>query len=319
MLGIVLLHAIHWSRYNQPMWLEYVLRSCVDAFLIISGWFGIRFSPSKILKLLGVLLYAFGFDLLTQVVFDVFQGPGAFVKQYITNPWFLYAYFVVMLVAPIIDVLFEKLEKKQLIATLVPFFILLLWSCATNMPYLQTIMPITPGLGSYTPLTLVGCYIIGRLARYFTLEKCLSVRCLYAFLLVGICGAACGLGFYASPFAMLIGLTTFLLFRRISIPNWLSSLSLFLGPSMFAIYVLHRVRVLNGGRLAIGFIQELQTFLFETCHVSSYVLFLCSALIWFCVAFTLDMPRRFFVWCFKKSIMRVLKGVDRCYQDILDV
>lgn len=57
MFGICLLHSITFSDHVRP-WMANVLLSCVNGFVLISGWYGMRFAPSKILRLYGVALFA---------------------------------------------------------------------------------------------------------------------------------------------------------------------------------------------------------------------------------------------------------------------
>lgn len=55
MYGICLLHGVH--RLAGMSWAEGLLLPCVCGFFFISGWFGVKFLPSKILKLYSVQLY----------------------------------------------------------------------------------------------------------------------------------------------------------------------------------------------------------------------------------------------------------------------
>ena len=56
MFGICLLHAISQAGHNIA-WAANMLMWCVPGFMFISGWFGIKFSIGKALKLYGISLY----------------------------------------------------------------------------------------------------------------------------------------------------------------------------------------------------------------------------------------------------------------------
>ena len=56
MFGICLLHAITQGGHNQP-YIANCLLWCVPAFAFISGWFGVRFSGGKLIKLYSNSLY----------------------------------------------------------------------------------------------------------------------------------------------------------------------------------------------------------------------------------------------------------------------
>jgi len=57
MYGICLLHAVTQCGHNVP-WLANVLTTCVVGFVFISGWFGVKFTWWKLVKLYGIGTYA---------------------------------------------------------------------------------------------------------------------------------------------------------------------------------------------------------------------------------------------------------------------
>ena len=56
MFGICLLHSITQAGHNVA-WAANMLSWCVPGFMFISGWFGIKFSIAKVLKLYGISFY----------------------------------------------------------------------------------------------------------------------------------------------------------------------------------------------------------------------------------------------------------------------
>ncbi len=56
MFGICLLHTIGFGGYSMP-WMQNVLLSCVVGLVFISGWFGVKFSWWKLVRLYGIGFY----------------------------------------------------------------------------------------------------------------------------------------------------------------------------------------------------------------------------------------------------------------------
>ena len=57
--GICVLHSISQGIYKFT-WAQNALLFCVDGFMFITGYYGVSFKPSKILKLYGIALYTGG-------------------------------------------------------------------------------------------------------------------------------------------------------------------------------------------------------------------------------------------------------------------
>ena len=76
MFGICLLHTVGNSGHND-YWLSSMLAFCVDGFVLISGYFGIKFSWKKILSLeITSIWCAFLSTLAMSLVRDVSWGGG---------------------------------------------------------------------------------------------------------------------------------------------------------------------------------------------------------------------------------------------------
>ena len=107
MFGICVLHAITFGNVNCA-WVSNILCSCVVGFVLISGWFGIRFSVWKVFKLYGVGFYAaFCYSVLSWCLGDVTDVKGMLqigLGKFLNGFWFLHAYVVLMMFAPLINV-----------------------------------------------------------------------------------------------------------------------------------------------------------------------------------------------------------------------
>ena len=84
-------------------WLSNLVEWSVPGFIVISGWYGIKFSFAKVLKLYGVSLYC----ALVVVLFDLVVDRQAIfglvsmqtVWHIATEHWFVNSYAVLMLLA----------------------------------------------------------------------------------------------------------------------------------------------------------------------------------------------------------------------------
>ena len=239
MLGICLLHVHTIIMHDFGSILTRSLMACVPAFAFLSGWFGIRFSLVKVVRLF--VLAVFCSLVVTgwgQCFYGEWQGRGHFFfcsLQTVWHSWFLYAYFFLMIFAPLVNCAIEKDER-----ILYPVLGLALgWS------FLRTVfgkyIPDTEGLGSYSGLTLLGVYVFARLVRRHRLVDRLNKW--WVTLVAVICCLVCGLGHglqeYNSISCVLLAGAVFLLVKRVKVPACLERIILFVSPSMFAVYLLH--------------------------------------------------------------------------------
>lgn len=316
MFGICLLHSITQGGHNTPF-LANILLSCVDGFAFISGWYGLRFRPSKPLCLYATSvfcgtialwvgwrlgIYSFAWDLST----------GKMIRSHLINPWFLNAYVFMMLLAPLVDTALEKLPNRLLGSVVLPFFLLSFgWSFGKSFPVVGQMLPNTPGLGAYTGLSLLSVYVLARLCRRFDVGRFFTwPRALCALgILWGFTGV--GLGDYSSPFAAMLSGVVFLCFMHVPWPLWLGHVAQWLGPSMFAVYLLHSN--------AIGFrcIQWAERVLIDLRDWPVLAAYAVVALALFSGCLLLDCPRRVAVWATRPLWGKVLAWLDAGYLRIV--
>lgn len=315
MFGICLLHSITFSDHIRP-WLANILLSCVNGFVFISGWYGMRFAPSKVLRLYGVSLYAalvvVGIQWISAGSFQGVPSGLLSVWRVCRTPWFLNAYLFLMLLAPVVDAALDRLDNRQLPSVLAPFFILTFgWSFGTGLPILSDLLPKAEGLGSYTGLTLLCVYVVGRLCRRLGAKRA-PVKWLFVALVPLLVLTAVGLGEYASPFATGLAMVTFLLFRHTTVPTSLSRVVVYLGPSMFAVYLLHTNSV------GISFLIDIQRALLDTGYVPLYLAFVLSALAIFVASVVIDMLRRAFCLVTRPLLSALCHSLDTLYGCVVD-
>lgn len=291
MFGICLLHAITQGGHNVS-WAGNLLHWCVPGFMFISGWYGIKFSLGKVLKLYGISLYCSTvfvvFDSLVHPSVGCLSWSDCLLRVYKISigQWFLNAYVVVMCLAPVINLAIERMTVKELY----PLALLVFgWSFVTTLP-ISGFIPSSPGLTAYSSLTLLGVYIVARFFRRLYDEggrfEIVSNKMVMLLILgVSLVMAAIGLGDYNSPFAVAIAGSVFFIFINLTVPSWLGKVCVWLGPSMFSIYLMHS----HG--YAWGYLKIMEDWLVASLVPMPFVYGL-TAIVVFGVCLILDLPRR---------------------------
>ena len=289
--------------------------SCVNGFVFITGFYGIRFRPSKLIRLYavacasGALVFFLGLH-FGVVAWESGQAGVIQLKNFLVGAWFLNAYAVLMLCAPLVDVALERLSTRALRGVLAPFFLLAFgWSFLIDQPPLDKFLPTTPGLGSFTGLSLLATYVVARLCRRFDVGRLLTWPRMLAALAVLVCVTAIGAGEYASPFAVALAGCCFYLFVRIPWPTWAGAVARWLGPSMFAVYLLHTNSV--GFPVIAGIEQRLLASGWSFDGVYPIL-----SILVFAAAVGLDLPRRAVVWCTQRLWKPVLNRLDAAWSHL---
>ncbi len=309
MFGICLLHSVYHSGNELP-WVSNALRWCVDGFVFISGWYGIRFSPSKVLRFLGVTFFSSVLALMMGIALGTWnmRDDGFVLKAYsmIIGHWFVSAYLILLFVAPMLNAALGFMKDRHLAVIVFPFGLLLFWSWSRSLPILSGIIPSSPGLGEYTGLSLIGVYMIARIVRHTydagRLNKC--------WLKYGFCISLpmCALGFggYSSLFAVIVAAKTFISTKECRIPDGILKVASIASPSMFPILLLSQKA---GWTMPY---YELLRANIEGCGAAMKLL-LCFifAIMMFGGCLLLDVPRRFLVACCRQKMSHYFGLIDR--------
>lgn len=109
MAGIVLLHIVgqqqFWAEWRH---LAFLLLSCVDGFILITGYFGVSFKWRKV-----VLLYiTMAYCLLVSAMF-VDAGRLGFMVKAFKEYWFLHSYAFLLCCAPLVNLVFEERSHES--------------------------------------------------------------------------------------------------------------------------------------------------------------------------------------------------------------
>lgn len=219
----------------------------VNVFVLISGWFGIDSKPKGIVQFLFQSLF------FSLIIFIPFAATGNIEVNrlnimssfllYKNAYWFVWAYLVLYIMAPILNAYIEKSDKQTLKRFLILFFVI------------QTVASIFTNNGfykaGYDPLSFFGLYL---LARYFKLHLENNGKYVYLFVFVLCtllntlaCISATFIGInygtitsictmYTNPLNIIGALTLLLFFTKL---DFKSKVINYVATSCFAVYLLH--------------------------------------------------------------------------------
>lgn len=129
---------------------------CVNVFIMISGWFGIRPSLKGLFNFIFQCVYFY----LGIYIFSLYLGYSDFSLKSICTAfcltgdtgWFIKAYIFLYIIAPILNAFIEKSSKKNILIFLYLFY------------FFQTIYTLTIATDylayGYNPLSFMGLYIL---------------------------------------------------------------------------------------------------------------------------------------------------------------
>jgi surface polysaccharide O-acyltransferase-like enzyme len=253
MLMVVGCHALGYVNENDLTGAEGILKLtvsqsllvCVNVFVMISGWFGIKASWKGAVNLFFQVLFC---ALLCFLVFLVLGLPVSFrqnLAPYLlfgSGYWFVVTYLILYALSPILNAFTQNASKEEFFITLSAFFLV-----EFIFGYLLDVGHFDYG---FSPLFFIGLYLLARYARLYP-GKCFSMAKHYDILIYIVATILSifgfyfgykffGMGFhlnhYDSPLAVAAALYLLLFFSKLDLKskaiNWLAA-------SAFAIYLFH--------------------------------------------------------------------------------
>ena len=319
MFGICLLHSATMCGHPNK-WIQGLLTPCVNAFVFISGYYGIRFRPSKIIRLYGIGIFcAFAVVGVTRLKFGAeVAGTGVYwfdsFRLFKQSFWFLHAYVVLSLLAPLVDSVIESFRldgnMRKMLAAIIPVLLLVYaWGAAVSMPGFALVAPNSAGVCSYSGLALLGTYILARFYRLFDIGRSLSWKKLVAiFPLLTILSCVCSIFEYATIVAVLMAMCYFWMFARFKICVGVGILT----PSLFSVYLLHSQ--------AFGFVwmRHIEESLLDIGVPMLLAYFMTAASV-FVACLVLDITRRVILRLFCRPIQRSCAWMDGKYEQFLEL
>lgn len=250
MLGICFIHSF--GVFNtQHSLAPALLLWCVTAYAFISGYYGIRFSLVKVLRLYTLAFWCCLVASLAECLFvgDTWGISGVIGRAWhclCRRCWFLHAYMFMMCMAPMANAAVKSCGRSRmdLVWMVLPALLLVYgWSYALGLPGIRSLpLPRDTSLGDpygYSGMSLFGAYLAARVFKELDFESLLSTRVLMIVLPFSFIPSLFGVSYYNSVFALIVACVTFTLFLRLPEMKTISRISAFLAPSMFAVYLLH--------------------------------------------------------------------------------
>ncbi len=221
---------------------------CVNSFILISGWFGIQTRFSRFVEFVFQIL----FICITIYFIMILLG--------LTNPmtsnewidlvmfkygsyWFVRAYIILYLFAPVLNAFVEKCDRFQM-----KWFLIFFYFIQTTYGFYNSSGWFS---GGYSPLSFMGLYLLARYMRQYPnrftqFNKTVDIS---LYIVISIFTAICSLlstcffdktgtvlFLYSSPMVILSSVYFLLFFTKLSfqsaIINWIS-------VSSFAVYLVH--------------------------------------------------------------------------------
>ena len=218
---------------------------CVNCFILISGYFGIRWKLKSFSNLLfQILFWTIVCPLLISAATGTFNLSEFFKTVYLNcfSRWFIEAYIGLYVLAPLINSFIEKSTHRELGIFIIAFYVF-----STLFGYLGKAPDINEGMSVFS---LMGLYLIGAYLRrkqngIFDLSKYvyLGVYLVTGFIMVAIAALALKVGITASPYGylnpliFLESIALFLFFKKLNIGSikWIN----YIAASSFAVYLIH--------------------------------------------------------------------------------
>lgn len=260
---IILVICGHITMYNGTLgqigtinyYIGNIIRSfcmvAVNCFILISGYFGIKFSLKKLIKLECIVVFHTLLLFILAVIFkihtisfkeDILLLMPVLTKRY----WFITIYIALCVISPILNLIVNVITKEQykkiLIISIIMFYILPTFLYTINAPTIT-------GDSGYGIINFINLYFIGRYINLYYKDKgnfkiyisLYIVISVLLFLSNHILTVVFGFYFntfisYDSIFVLLGALTLFMAFKNINIDSKVINN---LAMGCFAAYIIH--------------------------------------------------------------------------------
>ena len=278
---------------------------CVNVFVLLSGWFGIRSSWKGFLKFIfQVAFFSVGLYILglcmgwTDCSFAGWLSAFTFTDVPATDCiplyWFIVSYIGLYLFAPVLNAFIEKADQRQLGGTVLAFFVfqtLYGWLLGSEWTIFKD---------GYSTLSFIGLYLLAQYIRKYPAKvtQMPAKVDLAAYLLLAVLVAAVGfLGVYfdisglntrllaySNPFVILESVFLLLFFSKLKTQSTAVN---FVSASAFAVFLVH----LNPNFYFEAFKRPLRTIYATYSHATAFWLILAFLLAVYVGAVIVDQIR----------------------------
>jgi len=222
---------------------------CVDVFVLISGWFGIRPKAKSFSKFVfQVLFFSLGVYGVGAALGAVENTPSAWLDMLLCRHglyWFIPAYILLYVLSPVLNAFAEHASRRQLATVLICFY---LFQTVYGFAFDEE-----PAFKfGYSALSFAGLYLLAQWLRRYAADRAESKRLLWLGVYVLCALVLAALGFaaayfnvdggqihviaYNNPIVVLESAALLLLFAGL---KFQSKVVNFVSASAFAVFLLH--------------------------------------------------------------------------------
>ena len=240
---------------------------CVNVFVMISGWFGIKYKLRSLVKLVFQVLFFTILIFIVLVIYNPEEYNNLNSISYIflipgPHLWFVKVYITLMLFSPVLNYFVEYATSKQLLSVILSFFIF-------QTIYGWLFMEATPWIGGgYSVTSFVGLYLLARYIRLYGLPFVNQSFLIGVMIYVGIALFHAVLAFivtykgipiagrlftYTNPLVIIQSVALLMAFDKIEMKNkYINRIA----SSVFAVYLLHGHELILRGFYGPFFVQS---------------------------------------------------------------
>ncbi len=254
---------------GMPYWLFVMVGLLVwhvDGFIGISGWYGVKFSFGKFLRLLAMILF---YGVLGAALRCAVHGePFSLTWLWNRGGWFMESYLALMLCSPLLNAGVEGLAAKSKKALLSAWAMLAFVFTVSWIPKHLFTGINAIGFGHHTFLLMAFVYLTARTARKLFEGREVKAKALYAVVALyalfvfaysaALPKIASGERIWAlvsgnhAPMVIAAAMAMMMTFvRHVKIPGWLEKIVAKIAPSMFGVYLFHQSLVRYNGTSSV--------------------------------------------------------------------
>lgn len=217
---------------------------CVNCFILISGYFGIRWKFKSFLNLLFQILFWIFFGVCIAYFLNIrFESNTAdALIGFVNARWFIPAYLALYVIAPVVNAFIEKCSSMELLRYLLIFYLF-----STLFGYFLLSKEFNEGMSL---ISLIGIYITGAYLKRddSVFEQFGAKAALVSYFLCALVLLIASLGLYSiginksiygylNPIVILQSIFLFLFFRNLKIKS--KPVINFIAASAFSVYLFH--------------------------------------------------------------------------------
>lgn len=264
---------------------------CVDLFVLISGWFGIKANRKSLFTFIFQVVFVFYGVSAACLLYDHSNaiGGGKFLELVTCRSWFVQAYLGLYLLSPALNLMVEKSKNihKWVLCGWLAFE--LVYDFASPDPRLFD--------GGYSTLHFVAIYLLARYVRLYGVHDfirknsgvlfvvvSLFVTCCM-FMLIKTGHGLCHLNSYTSPFVIFLALMLLIKTDSIHIQNNIINR---IGGASFAVYLVHTHPLVLG----TFFLTWAKDIYCSFSGIAYLVIITCYMVAWYILAIVVDYIRQ---------------------------